>query len=189
MVVISDKYKIVFIHIPKNAGTFITYCLKQIDEDIRYIYSNSFGHQTYSFLQNLDLFENIKDYTFFCVLRNPYDNILSFYNFTRSNALYKDLTFTEQINKYGFLYQMAYIKDLSNNIVKNIHIINFKNLINEFKNFLINNNVEISKIDFSKMNKINKTIYIKNELSNEELNFLNDRFPEEINGVLSLLSE
>ena len=84
---------------------------------------------------------------------------------------------------------MAYIKDLSNNIVKNIHIINFKNLINEFKNFLINNNVEISKIDFSKMNKINKTIYIKNELSNEELNFLNDRFPEEINGVLSLLSE
>ena len=81
MVVISDKYKIVFIHIPKNAGTFITHYLKQIDENIRDIYSKGFGHQTYRDIENLDIFEDIKDYTFFCVIRNPYDNILSFYNF------------------------------------------------------------------------------------------------------------
>ena len=99
------------------------------------------------------------------------------------------MTFKEQIEKFGIISQLAFITDISNNIYNNIHIIKFENLINEFKNFLINNNIEISKINEMNFSKINTTVYIKNNLSKEELNLLNDKYSEEINIVLALLSE
>ena len=36
---ISHKYKLIFIHIPKNAGTYIYHLLKQIDKELIVIYN------------------------------------------------------------------------------------------------------------------------------------------------------
>ena len=66
--IISHKYKLIFIHIYKTAGTFVTKVLKNLDEDI----------------ENVDVHIKAKDaknkyseiwdeYTKICVVRNSWD--------------------------------------------------------------------------------------------------------------------
>ena len=33
--IISDKYKLIFIHIPKNGGTYVTNVMYNLDKDIK----------------------------------------------------------------------------------------------------------------------------------------------------------
>jgi hypothetical protein len=87
--IVSHNYKFVFIHIPKNAGTFITELIMKLDPDALNIYSGDVGHQKYLQISESPLFNVIKDYKFFAVLRNPVEQLISWYNYTKKNVSVK----------------------------------------------------------------------------------------------------
>ena len=81
--VISHKYKILFIHIPKTGGTFIFDVLKSVDEDLEIIWDDRYSNIEYTHhaIPSEELIKKYEDngYYVFCFIRNPYDLIISFY--------------------------------------------------------------------------------------------------------------
>lgn len=69
-----DKIKLVFIHIPKTGGTFIETKLKTLAGyyDEKRSFSSHYTINEYSRYFN--------KYIFFCVVRNPFDRLMSTYN-------------------------------------------------------------------------------------------------------------
>jgi hypothetical protein len=134
--IISHKYKFVFIHIYKNAGTFVTNLIKKLDPDaidVRDIHG--IGHQKYVDICKMDIFDKIKHYTFFVVIRNPVDQIISTYNFIiKKNYIESTCTFDEFITSsknYVDVFvskNTSWIIDDNNNICNNIKLIDFENL-------------------------------------------------------------
>ena len=77
---IIEELKLIFIHIPKTGGTFIEnrlYLLARIINSKKYLRFS--GHHSISSLN-----EKYSEYTSFCVVRNPYDRLISAYNYLRS---------------------------------------------------------------------------------------------------------
>lgn len=72
---ISHKHKIIFIHIPKNAGTAITNA-PGMD------FQNS-GHHKCSEYKDLISAEKWGEFFKFSVIRNPWDRVVSNYNYAR----------------------------------------------------------------------------------------------------------
>ena len=65
---ISHKHKLFFVHIPKNAGTALTEFLSL---------KGNIGHHKFNKEQVP------KGYTSFCIVRNPYDRLVSCYEYAR----------------------------------------------------------------------------------------------------------
>ena len=85
---IIDKYKTIFIHIPKNAGTSIEMFFSNIMikywEDVLRIQPSR--HDTIDMIKRK--FPSIyNSHTKFAVIRNPYDRMVSWYFFIKRNAL------------------------------------------------------------------------------------------------------
>ena len=72
--IVSHKHKLIFTHIPKNAGTSIGQWLLEHVSDAREM-PNTLKHDTPHHVHRHG------DYTYFAVVRNPYDRLLSQYNF------------------------------------------------------------------------------------------------------------
>ena len=184
--IISHLYKLVFIHIPKTAGSYIEQILHKIDPDCLdidfYENDNHYGHIPFFKIKNMDIYKDISEYTFFTVIREPIDLIISHYNYiitcNNSHYLYKDIynkSLSESIdiilnyNNNLLLLYIAnnYINDseyLYNNINRKIEFLKFENISFRFKQFLLKNGVELNKIDkiFSS-DIVNKSIkYIDN---------------------------
>ena len=72
--------KLVFIHLPKNAGTSVNFWLKTyLDGEKKGI--------THGGIQHLP--DDWKDATSFCIVRNPWDRALSFWSFLKSKLARK----------------------------------------------------------------------------------------------------
>lgn len=155
--IISHKYKLIFIHIPKNAGTFITQLLKNLDEnlDIRHI-----GHIISLEGEKLVDSEIWNTYKKFCVIRNSWDHLISLYNYIKIekyhfiNDLMENVSFEEFIcyikKNFGnssfettFFYQKNFLLDENNEIMVD-YLINFNNLEADLLFFL----EHIAEIDF-----------------------------------------
>lgn len=145
---IFEEQKIIFIHIPKTAGTSIT---KKFLPNFR-----GFKHHDFIFYKNL-LKDKISEYNFFTVVRNPYDRIVSYFNMHMSHApiikekieafnpknikeafeIYINLTIKEKVIKNSskqfltYRSQSSFLVDENNILNKNIHIIKYENLNNE----------------------------------------------------------
>lgn len=105
---ISSKHKIVFVHIPKCAGTTIIKSFqKQWDSDID-------DHQTMDEL-SLYLNEN-EDYFKFVVIRNPWERIASLYSYfeiQKSKRVFKDLKDKYQTDTFEkFVLKLPILKQL-----------------------------------------------------------------------------
>lgn len=74
---ISDKYKLIFIHIPKNAGTAITNTLQMSD----------IGHHGWEYYKN-KYPQKWDTYTKISVTRNPWDRIVSCYEYAKMDNSY-----------------------------------------------------------------------------------------------------
>ena len=72
--IVSHKHKLIFTHIPKNAGTSIGQWLLEHVSDAGEM-PNTLKHHTPHHVHQHH------DYTYFAVVRNPYDRLLSQYNF------------------------------------------------------------------------------------------------------------
>jgi len=74
---ISDKYRCIFIHIPKVAGTSIKEALEMPGS----------GHQPWAFFRE-NFPEKWHSYESFTVVRNPWDRIVSSYTYARMEKSY-----------------------------------------------------------------------------------------------------
>ena len=152
MVLISHKYKFVFIHIPKAGGTYVTSIVKNIDTTIIDLVDNGNGHQRFYQIKELDIYEQIKDYTFFCVVRDVLDLALSFYNYILSikNKHY----FYDEIKDKSFYDSLDLICSQFNNTEFNLEYIKYNNCAYHPKNNPINKNIILLNFD-----KINDNLY------------------------------
>ncbi|QNJ04972.1 sulfotransferase family protein [Synechococcus sp. MEDNS5] len=118
--------KLVFVHIPKCAGTSVEKSMgviiqKSADESILEAGANS---QSYDSLFGSDmqhwsinkiikhlvvLNHNPNDFTFFCVVRDPYDRLVSHY-YARNKAWVNQLNYTSALKEYLFCLQFVFVR-------------------------------------------------------------------------------
>jgi len=147
MTIISHKLKLIFIHIPKTAGTTIRTLLLKNDPDVI-----SDIHLPYIEIKEKYFKENnIDEYNIFSIVRNSYDIVVSLYCYTIKNKHYiideidkNTITFSEFIKKY-FINQLPYLSMGNREYIKNI--LRYENLNLDFKHFLINNNIKLQYDD------------------------------------------
>lgn len=183
---ISFKHKIIFIHIPKNAGTAITNGLDMTD--IGHHYPNYYKTK---YPKEWDTFVK------FAVIRNPWDRVVSNYEYARLKKSYwhssegnskhfdydllKNLSFKEcvsilytnktKLRHQGWSNQTDYLK-IDGKIIEDINLINFENLIEEIKNLT---NIEIKE----KVNSSNHQDY-KNYYDIDLINKISEVYYEDI---------
>lgn len=169
--IISHKLKIIFIHIPKNAGTFVGYLLKKIDNDIILHWNNKYSKYNVHTLHNksIDIKElcnfDYTDYTIFCIIRNPIERLISNYNYIKGNLGYqtynivKNQTFKEFITynfskkdlfETNYIPQCDFIYDEKNNLLVN-KILRYERLYEELKDLLTSiESFNMSEIELDK---------------------------------------
>jgi hypothetical protein len=202
--IISDKLKIIFFHIPKNAGTFIWKLLYNIDSNIlikktnyKYLGEN---YQTHHCLPS-DNINTIKEYVnlgyfIFVIFRNPLDSLISNFNYTKNNIYHplnktvKNMSFYDFVNyqcseEPDYLYQnyVSQKKFLYNgeDIINEINIILFDDFIYVLKDILNERNIDIDKYNLTPINvssKVNKDDYYNDEILNILKN--NKKFQDDI---------
>jgi hypothetical protein len=103
MLNISEKYQFLFIHIPKCAGTSIE-SFFGYDYDNKLCFEHNFnniGHPKHLTLNNYEKIlneESIKKIFKFTIIRNPFDRIVSAYNY----SLYSDKIYWNGRNDYDY---------------------------------------------------------------------------------------
>ena len=80
--IINHKYKFIFIHIQKTAGSSI----KNVLHDIK---GTKKLHSSHSMINVLSL-DEYKDYFKFCFVRNPWDRLYSWYNMIQQKGNHND---------------------------------------------------------------------------------------------------
>ena len=163
---IIDKEKIIFIHIPKNAGMSIKrFCFKQ--EKLKTL----FKHKTIYDIKKENPVE-YNTYRKFAVVRNPYDRMVSWFAYQKRYRLDNDLLNTYQHNSKTNSYEIVetvkapvdefryWFKDKHADpqqdfdifkpqhewIDKTVTILKYENLNEELSNFL-NEKIELPKVN------------------------------------------
>lgn len=174
--IVSHKFKLIFIHIPKNAGTFILKLLKKYDPFLVEYYNYSSRKTLHNKAKDIDsiLNFNYSDYKIFCIIRNPFDRLVSLYSYICGNSDYptynivknmsfkefiaykfsnKDFLHTNYINQYQFLDVKVSINIIRYEFLKTELNILFKSvnlIINEKEyDIIINNSKKNIDIDIS----------------------------------------
>ncbi len=181
--IISHKYKIVFIHIPKNAGTYITAQLYKIDANVQNYIIDGCGHMPYEDIKKLKIYDEIKNYTFFAVVRNPINMYISFYHCARKNKIHylnsyvnnNDILHTLKFcldEKMHFKPNIYYISE-SDEINNNIVLLNFENISVNFKNFMMK--IILENNSYMNEQEINDVVQLINdEKINDTLYYITD---------------
>jgi hypothetical protein len=185
----DHQKKILFIHIPKNAGTSIS---KSFNMD--------FFHYPYTYYETILTKEQLETYYKFTIVRNPWDRIVSCYSYAtmlyshfhspNKTTLYdihpdykllKNKTFLECVKllktdpqkfKHECWFPQSYwITDSSKNIIVD-KIFKFEN-INELSEKF--NNLQIPKINSSNRNEDFKSYYTE-----ESMNLIHDIYKQDI---------
>tara|TARA_R100000700_G_C3122765_1_gene111081 strand:- start:98 stop:715 length:618 start_codon:yes stop_codon:yes gene_type:complete len=117
---IIDKEKLIFIHIPKNAGSSIKKYLLG-NESFEKL-DRPWKHKTIFDIKknNLDIYNN---YNKFAIVRNPYDRMVSWFSYLKKYRLDNDL-----LNTYAYNSKID-----SYEIVETV-----KAPIDEFRNWILN---------------------------------------------------
>jgi hypothetical protein len=204
MPIIND-HKLIFIHIPKTAGTSIEHVLNfngDINGDKKNWYGNiddyELDHSTIDYLiKNCKYYNNT--YLKFCVVRNPYERLVSEYHYCKnydSRFIKKTDNFKEFIyylrdnfdfvlsneEKNHFLishYLPQYKFTHINNKCEMDMILRFENLEEDWNKLCkkINKNIQLIKVDtYSSKKKYNYLDYYDIELKNIVYELYKDDF-------------
>ena len=120
---ISDKYKVIFVHIPKTGGTFVYDILNKLDNDLKIVFDERFSRYelTHHSIPNKEESKKYIDdgYYMFCFIRNPYDLIRSFYSFVSNNPNHKAYKQVKSLSFLEFIKRDKILEDdLPNYITK-----------------------------------------------------------------------
>lgn len=201
MLNIDSKNNFLFIHIPKCAGTSIeSFFGFDYDNNINYIeYSFNIGHPKHMTLKEYSkvLPKNIIDNLFkFTIIRNPFDLVVSLYNYGinsekviwngRTDYEYKkNISFNNFVN---FLYKLSYENNrngLNTNVVSLDEYIETENISLDF----IGRFENLEK-DFKQICNIldinNKTIPFKNKSIKKSNNY-KDYYDDKTKDIVSLI--
>tara|TARA_B110000027_G_C16117431_1_gene300925 strand:- start:2009 stop:2650 length:642 start_codon:yes stop_codon:yes gene_type:complete len=176
--VISKKNKLIFFHIPKNAGTSVSNLLLK-DENFYYpwvilskilrkfkktdnFFFDNFqkkiylftSHETVKTIEKKISSEIYDNFFKFAVVRNPYSRFVSRYNYMKLTNTLKELNFPEFLKKHVELsliadQQYKFLLNKNGKIGVN-KIIRFENINEEMTEFSKVNNLKLSK--FKKLN-------------------------------------
>jgi hypothetical protein len=167
---ICHQRKLIFVHIPKNAGTSIHSLFdtnpKDYLPDQRWIeYKNHFN-------------EYWENYTTFSIVRNPISRFISFYKYWKMNENidYDINQFIKNIDKIKtpIKNQQSWFICENNKIMVDV-IIRYENLYEELKNIKIDNipHLNVSNIEDKSFLNLSKTsIDILHELYREDFKLL-----------------
>jgi hypothetical protein len=176
--VIFDKHKCIFIHIPKSAGSSINYALGLKKEPTSKKDKMMWKHHAtaLSTKKNYASKEQWNNYFKFAIVRNPFDRIVSSYNFIckkmtpsnfRDRLLFKDFIYkkgifkkllnpsliTKKENRYVQIKSSSdFITDKNNNIIVD-YVGRFENLKDDW-NFICKQLG--AKIELPHMNKCSR---------------------------------
>ncbi len=150
--IISDKYKFMFIHIPKTGGSTVTWRFKKIINNPRGIDLENisvqkgwqgrlhYNKQHSSYLENKWRFLFRRNYTVFAYVRNPWDLMFSWYTaISRSNSIPNPKEFNEFVIKPPERYRSRIYKTQTSylcnreNIIAIDMILKYEDFENEFK--------------------------------------------------------
>lgn len=170
MFLISHKYKIIFFHIYKTGGTYVTRLLKKMDPNIDTITNDKNAHSKAKDVKS-KIPEHIwNNYTKFCFARNSWDWQISLYFYIRSHQTHQQhkMAITKNFSEYlAWVKENGYYESQLSFIVDNNHnmnclidnVLKFDNFIDElvwfFKNkcdtditpFLIKQKINASNRD------------------------------------------
>jgi hypothetical protein len=86
----SREYKMIFIHIPRTGGTSMAYSLKTLSSTFKYPQWNHFNYIQYKIHLSQRFNENIDNYFVFTIIRNPWDRVVSHYEWHTSGSISDD---------------------------------------------------------------------------------------------------
>lgn len=187
---ISDKYKLIFIHVPKNAGTAITDTLQMYD----------IGHHGWQYYKN-KYPQKWDIYTKVSITRNPWDRAVSCYEYAKMDNSYwhskdgkskagkhldydllKEKSFEEcleilektphLLKHQGWGDQSNYVYNGNQLMVD--HILDINNINSELSKIL-KTEINIPKINVS--NENNYTTYYKNQ---KMIDLINEYYKRDI---------
>ena len=169
---IIDKYKTIFIHIPKNAGTSIE----------EYFGNESFRIQPSKHADVHEIKKKFKNsynnYKKFTIIRNPYDKMVSWYFYLKRNLgeNYNIVEFNEWIKEPSSFWHandpISYLKPQCDWIDDTVEIIKFENINKELNNFF----GKIISLPIT--NKSNRDHYLE-YYNKESLNMVYERYKED----------
>lgn len=122
---IIHEIKLAFIHVPKTSGTYIENKMRKLTIKINNEYQRLKGHTPYKEIYE----ENIAHYTFFTVVRNPYDRIISTFNHYKNPKMNQYISWKKDFNSENDINRFIDIV-LSKNLYKNNPFIQQYNWLN-----------------------------------------------------------
>tara|TARA_X000001382_G_scaffold98562_1_gene72954 strand:+ start:82 stop:618 length:537 start_codon:yes stop_codon:yes gene_type:complete len=169
---IIDKYKTIFIHIPKNAGTSIE----------EYFGNESFRIQPSKHADVHEIKKKFKNsynnYKKFTIIRNPYDKMVSWYFYLKRNLgeNYNIVEFNEWIKEPSSFWHandpISYLKPQCDWIDDTVEIIKFENINKELNSFFN------KKIDLPITNKSNRNHYLE-YYNNNSLDIIYNKYKKD----------
>jgi hypothetical protein len=182
--IICDKKKFVFIHIPKNSGTAMTKELQKTYKDTQLMMKTERNginigiDKMHLYYDVIDKFisKNILDnYCKFCIIRNPYNKLYSAWHFIKERHGYSDVN---DFIKYKLNEEFIYGKELIPRDAR-VHYrpqftFVYNNENNKFADFIIR--YENLNEDISKMNEkygLNIPLYDNGNSQKSYINLLN----------------
>lgn len=173
----STKYNLTFIHIPKNAGTSINEILEIPPE-----------HRGHNYPKELERRKCIS----FCIIRNPWDRMVSLYRFRKKKGhdkiifkekdySFKEWLFNQNVSqiagKMEWENQVNIICDKNSKLLVD-YVLKYENLVEEWKNF-----GDLLGLSFSKIPHFNssgeKKDY-KEYYDSETRSFISKKFIKDI---------
>jgi len=129
---ISSKHKIIFVHIPKTAGTSIEYlldmhgCKKDIginryldqEPDFEHLFGSGLQHLSAKEIEKIIGQKIFKEYFKFSIIRNPYDRLISYFAWLDGKWVNNKMLTKENFYKYLNEYRLLNYIPFYNNFPK-----------------------------------------------------------------------
>ena len=185
-----EPFNLIFIHIPKTGGSFIENKLREINIELYSNYEVFGGHDTINhYIINLNI-DDIALYNIFSVVRNPYNRIISAYNYLKDterrcvsdkneweklgspgnitdfiSSIYSKYKNNELLkinsDNQHFQQQYKFVVDEKNTLSSNI--LKYENLDKDFEKYITGCKDQNEKLYNLLYNKIYKNINIKKD--------------------------
>lgn len=162
-----------FIHIHKTGGSSVKNFFHKGKGD-------KASHMTVkSIIKNIGM-EKFKKYSTFCVVRNPYDLIVSHYSYRVQTNRIKKINFNDFILNKHFLHvppQVEYLK--YNNEIYCNDILRYENLVDDVDKFITKHNINLNISNFPHSRKSKRKDYKEYFTNKEVLDVVNEHYKED----------